>query len=130
MSRRSTPLRLLCIARERCSGAVDCAGRLAEFGAGALKQRGESAYCALTLPSNCQTSLERCCIASVWKPTRRLLNSAHSVPGPAISTRNCVWSASPRPSMRIASEYRPSVGRNMIAKSVVIGGWMYLDDIR
>ena len=64
-------------------------------------------------------------MASVRKPICRLLSRAAKVVGPAMLTLYCRWSTSTNPS-RTTSAYSPSKGRNMMPKSVVFGGSMYL----
>ncbi|EWS57222.1 hypothetical protein Y695_04893 [Hydrogenophaga sp. T4] len=80
----------------------------------------------LTAPSTCQTSLLRFSSASVRKPICSELSMAISVVGPASVTRYSRCSTSISPGRRSTSAYRPSVGRNRIAKSVVCGGSRYL----
>ena len=72
-----------------------------------------------------KSQLDRLSMASVRKPIRRLLRIAESVVGPATTTREFCWSSSSRPGWRSTSAYSPSVGRNMMAKSVVLGGFRY-----
>ena len=50
------------------------------------------------------------------------------VVGPEMLTLYCRWRTSSMP-MRTTSAYSPSKGRNMMAKSVVLGGSMYLSRI-
>ena len=79
----------------------------------------------LTAPNTFQTSLDRFWIASVLNPICKLFNNAAKVVGPAIFTRYCLCNVSINP-FRTTSAYKPSNGRNIIAKSVVYGGSMYL----
>ena len=83
----------------------------------------------LTAPSTRHTSVERFSIASVRKPSCRLFSIAARFIGPASITRNSRCSASASPGRDTASAYRPSVGTNRIAKSVVCGGSTYLSRI-
>src|SRR5450830_1795104 len=83
----------------------------------------------LTAPSTCQTSLERFSSASVRKPICSELSMAISVVGPASVMRCSRCSTSIRPGRRNTSAYRPSEGRNRMAKSVVCGGSMYFSAI-
>ena len=83
----------------------------------------------LTAPSTSHTSALRFSSASVRKPICRLLSVASSVVGPASVTRYSRCSASISPGRRSASAYRPSVGTNRIANSVVCGGDTYLSRI-
>ena len=78
-----------------------------------------------TARSTFHTSVARFSMASVWKPTRRLLSRAASVVGPATITRAWFCSSAARPGMRSTSAYSPSVGRNITAMSVVYGGATY-----
>src|SRR5207247_2537949 len=72
-----------------------------------------------------QTSLARASIASVRNPICRLLTIMLRFIGPAMVTRCSRCTNSARPGRRASSAYRPSVGTNRIAKSVVAGGSRY-----
>lgn len=64
-------------------------------------------------------------MTSVRKPICRLLSKAVEVVGPAMTTRCSRCNASISPGRWMDSAYRPSVGRNISAKSVVWGGTTY-----
>ncbi|KAG1433535.1 hypothetical protein G6F57_022076 [Rhizopus arrhizus] len=64
-------------------------------------------------------------MASVRNPICKLLRKAARLLGPATWLRRACCLAS-RPGRRCTSAYRLSVGRNMMAKSVVWGGATYL----
>ena len=78
-----------------------------------------------TARSSSQTSLLRCCIASVRKPICKLLRKADTVDGPTATTLNSCRNDSNSPGRASISAYNPSVGTNSSAKSVVFGGFKY-----
>ena len=83
----------------------------------------------LTAANTCQISPECLCMAKVWNPMRRLFRRAAKVVGPAMVTRQVCCNLLTSSGCLRASAYRPSVGRNMMAKLVVAGGSMYFSDM-
>ncbi len=83
----------------------------------------------LTAPSTCHTSLERCSMAMRAEAELEAVENAARFIGPVTSTRDSRCTASANPGRAIISAYKPSVGRNRIAKSVVCGGCTYLSRI-
>ena len=79
-----------------------------------------------TVPNTCHTSLLRFCKARVLKPICRLLSMAIRVVGPATVILYSVRNWSINELRLITSAYILSKGRNIIAKSVVLGGSRYL----
>jgi len=68
-------------------------------------------------------------IANVLKPICKLLRNATKLVGPTTVILKSLCKNSKSPVRLRISAYNPSVGTNIIAKSVVIGGLMYLSFI-